>query len=99
MKSTRRGSFSVHRSEKTPGFKYSWTSGLSPRGHLERQTYFHGDVTRMEPVRLELLRHRLCRQIRDMTYHASQRQAHIRSSLFFVILSGVKMRVAQYRVA
>ena len=37
MKSTRRGSFSVHRSEKTPGSKYSSTSGLSPRGHLERQ--------------------------------------------------------------
>src|SRR5574341_2447167 len=31
MKSTRRGSFSVHRSEKTPGCKYSSTSGLSPR--------------------------------------------------------------------
>ena len=30
MKSTRRGSFSVHRSEKTPGSKYSSTSGLSP---------------------------------------------------------------------
>src|SRR5574337_994176 len=37
MKSTRGGSFSVHRSEKTPGSKYSSTSGLSPRGHLERQ--------------------------------------------------------------
>src|SRR5574341_845796 len=37
MQSTRRGSFSVHRSEKTPGSKYSSTSGLSPRGHLERQ--------------------------------------------------------------
>ena len=35
--STRRGSFSVHRSEKTPGSKSSSTSGLSPRGHLERQ--------------------------------------------------------------
>ena len=34
MQSTRRGSFSVHRSEKTPGSKYSSTSGLSPRGHL-----------------------------------------------------------------
>ena len=32
MKSTRRGSFSVHRSEETPGSKYSSTSGLSPRG-------------------------------------------------------------------
>ena len=32
MKSTRRGSFSVRRSEKTPGSKYSSTSGLSPRG-------------------------------------------------------------------
>ena len=41
MKSTRRGSFSVHRSEKTPGSKYSSTSGLSPRGHLERQAEFH----------------------------------------------------------
>ena len=30
MKSTRRGSFSVRRSEKTPGSKYSSTSGLSP---------------------------------------------------------------------
>src|SRR5574341_2254699 len=40
MKSTRRGSFSVHRSEKTPGSKYSATSGLSPRGHLERQAEF-----------------------------------------------------------
>ena len=37
MKSTRRGSFSVHRSEKNPGSKYISTSGLSPRGHLERQ--------------------------------------------------------------
>src|SRR5574337_173111 len=37
MKSTRRGSFSVHRWEKTPGSKYSSTSGLAPRGHLERQ--------------------------------------------------------------
>src|SRR5574340_1184814 len=37
MQSTRRGSLSVHRSEKTPGSKYSSTSGLSPRGHLERQ--------------------------------------------------------------
>ena len=36
MQSTRRGSFSVHRSEKNPGSKYSATSGLSPRGHLER---------------------------------------------------------------
>src|SRR5574337_1614944 len=35
MQSTRRGRFSVHRSEKTPGSKYSSTSGLSPRGHLE----------------------------------------------------------------
>ena len=26
-----------NRSEKTPGSKYSSTSGLSPRGHLERQ--------------------------------------------------------------
>src|SRR5574340_1131203 len=34
MQSTRRGSFSVHRSEKTPGSKYSSTSGLSPLGHL-----------------------------------------------------------------
>src|SRR5574341_539874 len=41
MQSTRRGSFSVHRSEKTPGSKYSSTSGLSPRGHLERQAEFH----------------------------------------------------------
>src|SRR5574341_260970 len=40
MQSTRRGSFSVHRSEKTPGSKYSSTSGLSPRGHLERQAEF-----------------------------------------------------------
>src|SRR5574340_336622 len=31
----------VHRSEKTPGSKYSSTSGLSPRGHLERQAEFH----------------------------------------------------------
>src|SRR5574341_1172660 len=31
MQSTRRGSFPVHRSEKTPGSKYSSTSGLSPR--------------------------------------------------------------------
>src|SRR5574337_1112210 len=44
MKSTRRGSFSVHRSEKTPGSKYSSTSGLSPRGHLERQAEFHAST-------------------------------------------------------
>src|SRR5574341_877887 len=44
MQSTRRGSFSVHRSEKTPGSKYSLTSGLSPRGHLERQAEFHAST-------------------------------------------------------
>src|SRR5574340_1449800 len=44
MKSTRRGSFSVHRSEKNPGSKYSSTSGLSPRGHLERQAEFHAST-------------------------------------------------------
>src|SRR5574337_1030770 len=44
MKSTRRGSFSVHRSEKTPGSKYSSTSGLSPRGHLERQAEVHAST-------------------------------------------------------
>src|SRR5574340_830614 len=48
MQSTRRGSFSVHRSEKTPGSKYSSTSGLSPRGHLERQAEFHAS-TRESP--------------------------------------------------
>src|SRR5574340_1142521 len=37
MKSTRRGSFSVHRSEKTPGSKYSSTSGLSPRRFTGRR--------------------------------------------------------------
>src|SRR5574340_320558 len=36
-----KGPFSVHRSEKTPGYKDSSTSGLSPRGHLERQAEFH----------------------------------------------------------
>src|SRR5574340_524133 len=40
MQSTRRGSFSGARSEKTQGSKYSSTSGLSPRGHLERQAEF-----------------------------------------------------------
>ena len=44
MQSTRRGSFSVHRSEKTPGSQYSSTSGLSPRGHLERQAEFHNTL-------------------------------------------------------
>src|SRR5574341_2195583 len=44
MQSTRRGSLSVHRSEKTPGSKYSSTSGLSPRGHLERQAEFHAST-------------------------------------------------------
>ena len=40
MKSTRRGSDSpVHRPEKPPGSKYSSTSGLSPRGHLERVVF------------------------------------------------------------
>ena len=39
-----RGSFSVHRSEKTPASKYSSTSGLSPRGHLERQAEFHAST-------------------------------------------------------
>ena len=33
--------FSVLRSEKTPGSKDSSTSGLSPRGHLERQGESH----------------------------------------------------------
>ena len=32
------------RSEKTPGSKYSSTSGLSPRGHLERQAEFHAST-------------------------------------------------------
>ena len=42
MKSTRRGSDSpVHRPEKSPASKYSSTSGLSPRGYLERQAEFH----------------------------------------------------------
>src|SRR5574340_916583 len=44
MKSTRRGRFSVHRSEKTPGSKSSSTSGLSPRGHLERKAEFHAST-------------------------------------------------------
>src|SRR5574341_2106375 len=44
MQSTRRGSLSVHRSEKTPGSKYSSTSGLSPRGHLEWQAEFHAST-------------------------------------------------------
>src|SRR5574340_613918 len=44
MKSTRRGSFSVHRSAKTPGFKYSSPRGLSPRGHLERQAEAHAST-------------------------------------------------------
>ena len=30
--------------EKTPGSKYSSTSGLSPRGHLERQAEFHAST-------------------------------------------------------
>ena len=29
---------------KTPGSKYSSTSGLSPRGHLERQAEFHAST-------------------------------------------------------
>src|SRR5574340_531322 len=45
MKSTRRGSDSpVHRPEKPPGSKYSSTSGLAPRGHLERQAEFHAST-------------------------------------------------------
>src|SRR5574341_557960 len=45
MKSTRRGSDSpVNRPEKPPGSKYSSTSGLSPRGHLERQAEFHAST-------------------------------------------------------
>ena len=44
-KSTRTGSDSpVHRPERTPGSKYSSTSGLSPRGHLERQAEFHAST-------------------------------------------------------
>ena len=34
----------MHRSEKTPGSKHSSTSGLSPRGHLERQAEFHAST-------------------------------------------------------
>ena len=30
--------------EKTPGSKYSSTSGLSPRAHLERQAEFHAST-------------------------------------------------------
>ena len=33
--------FNQEAPEKTPGSKYSATSGLSPRGHLERQAEFH----------------------------------------------------------
>src|SRR5574337_1155265 len=44
MQSPRRGIFSVLRSEKTPGSKYSSTSGLSPQGHLERQAEFHAST-------------------------------------------------------
>src|SRR5574337_532002 len=39
-----KGQFFVHRSEKTPGSKYSSTSGLSPRAHLERQAEFHAST-------------------------------------------------------
>ena len=39
-----KGQFSVHRSEKTPGSKYSSTSGLSPRGHLERQAELYAST-------------------------------------------------------
>src|SRR5574337_577963 len=41
MKSTRRGSSSVHRPETTPGSKYRSTSVLPPHAHLERQAEFH----------------------------------------------------------
>ena len=34
----------AHRSEKTPGSKYSSTSGFSPRGHLKRQAEFHAST-------------------------------------------------------
>ena len=34
----------LHRSEKTPGSKYSSKSGLFPRGHLERQAEFHAST-------------------------------------------------------
>ena len=34
----------MHLSEKPPGSKYSSTSGLSPRGHLERQAEFHAST-------------------------------------------------------
>src|SRR5574340_774436 len=44
MQSTRRGSFSMHRSEKTPGSRYSSTSGLAPRVHLESQAEFHAST-------------------------------------------------------
>src|SRR5574337_680581 len=44
MQSTRRGSFSMHHSEKTPGSKYSSTSGPSPRGDLVRQAEFHAST-------------------------------------------------------
>ena len=44
VQSLGRGRFSVHRSEKIPGSKYSSTSGLSPRGHLERQAEFHAST-------------------------------------------------------
>src|SRR5574337_251634 len=45
MKSTRRGSDSpCILWKKPPGSKYSSTSGLSPRGHLERQAEFHAST-------------------------------------------------------
>ena len=42
---TRRGTDTpVHHPEKTAGSKYSSTSGLSPREHLDRQVEFHAST-------------------------------------------------------
>src|SRR5574337_524892 len=63
MQSTRRGSFSVRRSEKPPGSKYSSTSGLSPRLsqldlELEKRPRL-GPVTPLEAELNALVDHKL----------------------------------------
>ena len=53
----------------------------------------------MEAIGLKFLRHRLGRQIGDMTNHAGNRQPDARPVWFVIVLAAVIMWVAQDGVA
>ncbi len=60
---------------------------------------FDGHIPRLDPVRLELLRHGLPREIGDVPDHARQRQPDVGAMWMVIILAAVEVRVAQDRVA